>query len=77
MYKSGSGYISRSQARRVLSGLEKFKEIILDFKNVHSMGQGFADEVFRVWQRRNPQIKISEQNADENIRFMIKHVKEL
>ncbi|MBU1423493.1 MAG: DUF4325 domain-containing protein [Bacteroidetes bacterium] len=77
LYKSGSGYISRSQARRVLSGLEKFKEIILDFKNVHSMGQGFADEVFRVWQRRNPQIKISEQNADENIRFMIKHVKEL
>ncbi len=31
-------YVSRSEARRLLAGLESFKEIILDFKGVKSLG---------------------------------------
>jgi len=31
-----------------------------------------VDEVFRVWQNRHPRIKISYQNANENVLFMIK-----
>ena len=42
-------YVSRSEAKRLLYGLDKFKEIILDFKGVKSIGQGFADEIFRVF----------------------------
>lgn len=76
LYKIGGSYISRSQARRILSGLEKFKEIVLDFKNVRAIGQGFADEVFRVWQRTHPNIRISVCNANENIQFMFKHALE-
>ncbi len=72
LYKIDTEYISRSQARRVLSGLEKFKEIILDFKAVDAVGQAFADEVFRVWQARHPLIKIKYENADKNTLFMIK-----
>ena len=72
LYEMDNVYISRSQARRVLSGLEKFKTIILDFKDVETIGQAFADEVFRVWQARHQDIKIIHQNADENVLFMIK-----
>ncbi len=72
LYKTDTNYISRSQARRILSGLEKFKTIILDFHNVDTVGQAFADEVFRVWQNRHSDIKIQEQNSNENIVFMIK-----
>lgn len=72
LYKNGNAYISRSQARRILSGLEKFKTIILDFNKVETVGQGFADEVFRVWQSRHKDTKIIYQNANENIEFMIK-----
>lgn len=72
LYKTDTNYISRSQARRILSGLEKFKTVILDFHNVDTIGQAFADEVFRVWQNRHPDIKIQYQNSDENIVFMIK-----
>ncbi len=72
LYKMDNAYISRSQARRVLSGLNKFKTIILDFKNIETVGQAFADEVFRVWQNHHPTIKIIYQNANENILFMIK-----
>lgn len=72
LYELGSEYISRSQARRILAGLEKFKDITLDFKGVETVGQGFADEVFRVWQTNQPKIKIHVKNAKDNVMFMIK-----
>ena len=72
LYKLDTEYVSRSQARRILSGIEKFKSILLDFKNVNMVGQAFADEIFRVWKAHHPEIKISYQNANENIIFMIK-----
>lgn len=75
LYKIDSIYISRSQARRVLAGLEKFKTIMLDFKDVETIGQGFADEVFRVWQNHHPKIKINYQNANKNVIFMIERSK--
>jgi anti-sigma regulatory factor (Ser/Thr protein kinase) len=74
LYKTDVNYISRSQARRLTSGLDKFKEVILDFKNVETIGQGFADEVFRVWQKFHPSVKIIINNENENIQFMINHV---
>ena len=43
LYTIGSVHISRSQARRVLSGLEKFKIIVFDFDKVPVAGQSFAD----------------------------------
>ena len=73
LFKIGVNYISRSQARRVISGLDKFKNIILDFKGVDTVGQAFADEVFRVWQKRHPDIKIEYRNTSENVEFMIRH----
>jgi len=72
LYKMGAAYISRSQARRILSGLDKFHEIILDFKGVETVGQAFADEVFRIWQAHHRRIKIKYENANDNIVFMIK-----
>jgi len=64
-------YVSRSQARRICLGLEKFKHVVLDFKDVSTVGQGFVDEVFRVFQSRHPKIKITCTNANDNVRFMI------
>ncbi len=75
LYKIDTDFISRSQARRIVSGLEKFKKIVLDFKDVDTVGQAFADEVFRVWQKLYPEIKIEYRNANKNIEFMVKHAK--
>lgn len=72
LYKMRTEYISRSQARRVVVGLDKFKHITLDFDNVKTVGQGFADEIYRVWKNRNPDVKIEYKNANENIELMIK-----
>ncbi len=66
-------YISRSQARRICLGLEKFKHVDLDFTGISTVGQGFVDEVFRVFQSKHPRIKIEHINANDDVRFMIKH----
>ena len=74
LYTMGTVYISRSQARRVLAGLDKFKLIILDFQKVPTIGQAFADEVFRVFKNAHPAIKIQTVNTNEAILFMINRV---
>ena len=63
--------VSRSQARRVLSGLELFKEVILDFKDIEYIGQAFADEIFRVFPNMNPETSITAQNANADVQNMI------
>jgi anti-sigma regulatory factor (Ser/Thr protein kinase) len=64
-------YVSRSQARRIVLGLEKFKQILLDFTDISTVGQGFVDEVFRVFQSKYPKTKIGYANANDDVRFMI------
>lgn len=67
-----SEYVSRSEAKRLLFGLEKFKRIVLDFKGVKGIGQGFADEIFRVFKSLHPKIKIEAINMNKSVEFMIK-----
>ena len=64
-------YISRSQAKRILVGLEKFRHVVLDFRNVRTVGQAFVDEVFRVFGQEHPEVKFEHINANENVEFMI------
>jgi hypothetical protein len=64
--------VSRSQARRILAGLEKFKTIDLDFQDVETIGQAFADEIFRIWQTAHQDISIIAKNANDNIMLMIR-----
>ncbi|MEW6536555.1 MAG: STAS-like domain-containing protein [Candidatus Auribacterota bacterium] len=65
-------YISRSQAKRLLANLDKFEHVILDFKKVSTVGQGFVDEVFRVYKNRNPHVTIEYKNTNADVEFMIK-----
>jgi len=74
LFTMGTVYVSRSQARRILVGLEKFKKIIFDFDRVPNVGQAFADEIFRVFQNRHPKILIESVNMSETVRFMIERV---
>ena len=67
-------YVSRSEAKRLLYGLDKFKEIILDFKGVKSIGQGFADEIFRVFKKTHPDKVIKIENLNPSLKPIIDHV---
>jgi hypothetical protein len=63
--------ISRSQAKRLMTRLEKFKTVILDFNNVENIGRAFADEIFRVYVKNHPDIKILTQNDNKPIKALI------
>jgi hypothetical protein len=67
-------YVSRSEARRLTANLEKFRSVGLDFEGVRSVGQGFADELFRVFARRHPGTAIGVVNANRAVRAMLDHV---
>lgn len=76
LYTISGIHISRSQARRVLAGLEKFKVILFDFDKVPMVGQAFADEIFRVFHNKNPQIKLETANMNESAEFMVKRAQQ-
>lgn len=67
-----NGAVSRSQARRLTIGLDEFDRIALDFSKVKELGQGFADEIFRVFQNKNPKKVIEVRNANVAVNFMIR-----
>ena len=48
--------------------------MVLDFKGVHSIGQGFADEIFRVFAKRHPEITITTENTNPVLEAMLRHV---
>lgn len=64
--------VARSQARRVMARFEQFAEVLLDFTAVDFIGQAFADEVFRVFQRGHPQIKLHVAHAKSAVTNMIR-----
>lgn len=74
LYTMGGVHVSRSQARRILSGLEKFKTVILDFAQVPMIGQAFADEIFRVFKNKHPEIEVRSINMVEGVKFMVDRV---
>jgi len=69
-------FVSRSQARRLLTRLERFEVVRLDFSGVDSIGQGFADEIFRVFQKKHPDVELTYVNCSEAVHGMIQHVLE-
>ena len=71
LFTAGGVHISRSQARRILHSLEKFKVIVFDYENVPLVGQAFADEIYRVFQNRHPEIRLENENISEGVKFMI------
>lgn len=64
--------VSRSQAKRVLARLERFKEVLLDFKRVTSIGPAFADEIFRVFRSTHPAVHLVVVNASDEVQKMIR-----
>ncbi|KPL77051.1 hypothetical protein ADN00_10870 [Ornatilinea apprima] len=66
--------VSRSQARRLLARINRFKLIVFDFNKVEMIGQAFADEIFRVYANENPAIKLMYVNVNKKVEGMIKRV---
>ena len=66
--------VSRSQAKRVCNRLENFEEVILDFDGIEWMGQGFAHQIFVIFQKAHPEMSIVPQNMNDSVESMYRHV---
>jgi AcrR family transcriptional regulator len=64
-------FVSRSEAKRVGAELETYDEVEIDFLGVEQVGQGFVDELFRVWQRSHPDTRLVPLNANPAISALI------
>ena len=64
--------VSRSQAKRLLARIENFKIVLFDFDGVDQIGQAFADEIFRVYKLRYPEITLLDTNSSDEVKAMIK-----
>ena len=65
--------VARSQARRICARFDSFREAILDFEKVDIMGQGFADEVFRVYANLHPTVTIRPMNMNAEVQRMYQY----
>ena len=68
--------ISRSQARRLLARVELFKTVLFDFIEVETIGQTFADEIFRVFALQHPDIELLAIRANSATKRMIARAKQ-
>lgn len=72
LYEEGEIWISRSQAKKVLMGLERYRKVFLDFKGIKVIGQGFADEIFRVFRKMHPEIILEPVNMEPTVEMMVR-----
>ncbi len=63
--------LSRSQAKRLLARVDRFRTVIWDFKDVDSIGRAFSDEIFRVFEKNNPGILLMTTNTVPEVDKMI------
>ncbi|MBL8511016.1 MAG: DUF4325 domain-containing protein [Betaproteobacteria bacterium] len=69
--------VSRSQAKRLLARFDRFKVVVLDFTDVASIGQAFADEVFRVFKLKHPGVELVVKKANADVKRMISRAEAL
>ncbi|MCC6575699.1 MAG: DUF4325 domain-containing protein [Planctomycetes bacterium] len=69
--------VSRSQAKRLLGRFDRFKVVMLDFSGIASIGQAFADEVFRVFRGKHPEVELVPIHTSSEVRRMISRAESL
>lgn len=66
--------VSRSQAKRLLARVDQFREVVLDFTDVRTIGQAFADEIFRVFKLQHPEVHLIVTHSSPEVDQMIQRV---
>jgi hypothetical protein len=66
------GFVSRAEAKRLAAELEHFGLVEIDFHGVDQVGQGFIDELFRVWQIEHPATRLVPVNTNPVIDALLR-----
>jgi len=71
LFQAGNEFVSRSEAKRLLSGMHEFSDIDVDFNGVEFVGQAFVDEMFRVWPATTAGTAVHPINMSPDVEFMV------
>ena len=71
----GGTLVSRSQAKRLLARLDRFKEVVLNFDKLDDIGPAFADEIFRVFALEHPHVRLQAVNTSDRVDQMIRRAR--
>lgn len=70
-HADGEALESRAQAKRIAHRLEAFESVDLDFDGVDAVGQGFVDELFRVFAGQHPKVQLRPRNINARVAAMV------
>ncbi len=73
----GENLVSRSQAKRLMQRVDRFKTVMLDFEGIERIGQAFADEIFRVFANAHPDLELIPCRAATEVQQMIRRAEAL
>ena len=62
---------SRALGKRIANRLESFEVVDLNFDGIEAVGQGFADELFRVFANQHPQVQLRPCNMNARVAAMV------
>ncbi|AGA26029.1 STAS-like domain-containing protein [Singulisphaera acidiphila] len=72
---AGKVPMARSEAKQLLGSVRTPVRLTLDFSDLESVGQGFADEAFRVWEKEHLDSIITYTNANPEVESMIRRTR--
>jgi len=70
LFREGD-FVSPTEAKLIGARLQGFEVVELDFAGIDQVGQGFADDLFRVWAGEHPTSRLVPVNANPAVTAMI------
>jgi hypothetical protein len=70
LFREGD-FVSRTEAKLIGARLEGFEVVELDFAGIDQIGQGFTDQLFRVWVSDHPTSRLIPVNGNPAVMAMI------
>jgi hypothetical protein len=72
VFETEGRFVSRSEAKRLGTRLERFREAVLDFSGIDAVGLAFVDELFRIWAREHPETRLVPINMSPVIERVVR-----
>ena len=69
--------MSRSLSKQAVSGIEKFKEMVLGYEGIEEISQGFTDGIYRIFTKAHSDASLFNINCISYVSFMIGRAKKV
>ena len=71
LFETEGRFVSRSEAKRLGTRLERFRDAVVDFSGIEDVGLAFVDELFRVWAGEHPETHLVPINMSSVVERLV------